>query len=134
MWKALERAAAADLVRALPQGLDTVVGDRGIRLSGGERQRVALARALLRAPQLLVLDEATSSLDTENERAIRSALDALRGELSILVIAHRLSTVRHADHVVVLDEGRVVERGAWDELVGRSEGRLRALVDAGVVD
>lgn len=131
---ALATAAAAEFVDALPSGIDTVVGDRGVRLSGGERQRIALARALLRRPQLLVLDEATSSLDTENERAIREALMSLHGQLTMLVIAHRLSTVRHADTVIVLDEGRVVERGAWEELAQRAGGRLRSLLDAGAVE
>ena len=134
LWSALNTAVARDFVASLPNGIDTVVGDRGVRLSGGERQRIALARALLRRPQLLVLDEATSSLDTENERAIREALAALHGQLTMLVIAHRLSTVRDADTVVVLDEGRVVEAGTWEELAARSDGRLRALLDAGTVE
>jgi ATP-binding cassette subfamily C protein len=131
LWAALGVAAASDFVAALADGLDTVVGDRGTRLSGGERQRLALARALLRRPELLVLDEATSSLDTEHELAIRTALAGLRGELTIIVIAHRLSTVSHADCIVVVDDGRVVEAGTWDELSLREQGRLRALIEAG---
>ncbi len=133
LWAALELAMAAGLVAGLPDGLDTVVGDRGGRLSGGERQRIALARALLREPQLLVLDEATSSLDSEHELAIRRALAGLRGRMTMLVIAHRLSTVSHADAIVVLDGGRVVEQGGWEELSRRGDGRLRALIDAGEV-
>ncbi len=133
MWEVLATAAAEDFVRRLPQGLDTVVGDRGARLSGGERQRIALARALLRRPDLLVLDEATSSLDTENERAIRTALTGLHGRTTLLLIAHRLSTVSNADTIVVLDAGRIVESGTWTDLAGRGEGRLRALIDAGAV-
>ena len=133
MWEVLATAAAEDFVRRLPQDLDTVVGDRGARLSGGERQRIALARALLRRPDLLVLDEATSSLDTENERAIRTALTGLHGRTTMLVIAHRLSTVSNADTIVVLDADRVVESGTWADLAGRDEGRLRALIDAGAV-
>mgnify|MGYP001616423148 CR=1 FL=1 len=97
LWQVLTLAAAADFVRALPLGLDTQVGERGIRLSGGERQRLALARALLRQPTLLVLDEATSALDSENERLIQTALQHLHGQMTVLVIAHRLSTVRAAD-------------------------------------
>lgn len=127
---ALQAAAAAEFVARLPQGLDTVVGDRGLRLSGGERQRLALARALLRRPALLVLDEATSSLDPENERFVQDALERLRGETTILVIAHRLSTVRAADRIHVLADGRLVESGSWAELVARDQGVFRALVDA----
>ena len=107
LWDALEKASARTFVSNLPQGLDTIVGDRGVKLSGGERQRIALARALLREPLLLLLDEATSSLDTENERHIQKALEKLQGKLTIVVIAHRLSTIENADHVVVLDQGKV---------------------------
>jgi ATP-binding cassette, subfamily C, bacterial len=124
------RLAAAGFVDDLPLGLATVVGDRGARLSGGERQRLALARALLRRPDLLVLDEATSSLDAENERAIRAALSSLRGELTILLIAHRLSTVSDTDEIVVLDKGRVAEAGTWAKL-SEVRGRLRSLIEAG---
>ena len=134
LWEALATAAATDFVGGLAEGLDTVVGDRGTRLSGGERQRVALARALLRRPDLLVLDEATSSLDTANERAIREALARLHGRTTMLVIAHRLSTVSHADTIVVLDHGRVVESGTWADLAARADGRLSALIDAGAVE
>ena len=126
MWTALE-ASAADFVARLPQGLDTIVGDRGVLLSGGERQRIALARALLRQPRLLVLDEATSSLDSENEELIRTAIDRLHGRTAILVISHRLSTVRNADAIHVLEQGRLVESGRWDELCLRPGGRFRAL-------
>jgi ATP-binding cassette, subfamily C, bacterial len=131
VWEALRMAAAADFVEQLPQGLETVVGDRGMRLSGGERQRLALARALLRNPDLLILDEATSSLDTENERAIRASLGALRGRTTILVIAHRLAAASEADQVVVLDAGRVVETGTWSELSRLPMGRLQSLIEAG---
>lgn len=134
LWVALKKAAADRFVEALPHGLDTIVGERGVRLSGGERQRIALARSLLRRPTLLILDEATSSLDTEHELAVRQALDALRGELTVLLIAHRLSTVRHADTIVVLDHGRVVEAGTWAKLSAMSRGRLRSLIDAGMVE
>lgn len=133
MWDCLAEAAADGFVGAFPDGLDSIVGDRGHRLSGGERQRIALARALLRQPDLLVLDEATSSLDTENERAIHGAFETLHGRLTMLVIAHRLSTVRRADHIVVLDGGRVVETGTWEELSERPSTRLFALIRAGAI-
>ncbi len=127
----LRTAAAAEFVARLPQGLDTVVGDRGVRLSGGERQRLTLARALLRRPTLLLLDEATSSLDHENERLIQQAIERLHGELTIVIIAHRLSTVQNADQVIVLDQGRVVECGAPAELAQREGGAFRKLMSAG---
>lgn len=118
IWASLEAAQVADLVRELPDGLDTVVGDRGYRLSGGERQRLAIARLLLKAPAVVVLDEATAHLDSESEAAVQWALDAaLRGRTS-LVIAHRLSTVRNADQILVLEAGRVVEAGTHEELLG----------------
>ena len=126
---ALESTAALDFVSALPQGLDTVVGDRGVRLSGGERQRIALARALLRNPTLLLLDEATSSLDTENERRIQRAVERLHGDITVVVIAHRLSTVSRADQVVLVDEGQVLETGTWKSLMQRPNGRVRALTE-----
>ena len=108
IWTALTQAAAADFVRALPNGLDTVVGEGGMRLSGGERQRLALARAFLRRPALLVLDEATSALDTTNEQLIQQALRNVHGNLTIVLIAHRLSTVQGADQVLTLDAGRLL--------------------------
>ena len=112
----LRLVSADEFVLKLPEGIDTFVGDRGILLSGGERQRLALARALLRQPSLLVLDEATSNLDSENERHILKTIDELRGKLTILVIAHRLSTIRNADTIYMMIKGKLVESGTWDEL------------------
>ena len=119
VWAALEAAQVARLVRALPDGLDTVVGDRGYRLSGGERQRLAIARLLLKAPSIVVLDEATAHLDSESESAVQQALDAALEGRTSLVIAHRLSTVRNADQILVLDEGRIVESGTHTDLLAR---------------
>ncbi|MFD1040640.1 ABC transporter ATP-binding protein [Virgibacillus byunsanensis] len=116
IWEALEFSSAGEFVGKLPDKLDTVIGDRGIKLSGGERQRLVLARAILRNPSILVLDEATSALDTENEAKIQEALDRLKGKMTIIVIAHRLSTIRNADQVVVLDEGEVIQQGGFTQL------------------
>jgi ATP-binding cassette subfamily C protein len=127
VWEALRLAAADGFVAALPDGLATQVGDRGVRLSGGERQRLALARALLRRPALLILDEATSALDAENERRIRDAIRALHGRMTILMITHRLPSVRDADVVHVVEAGRWVESGTWAELMERPAGRFRRL-------
>ncbi len=119
IWAALEAAQVARLVRSLSDGLDTVVGDRGYRLSGGERQRLAIARLLLKSPSIVVLDEATAHLDSESEAAVQRALDAALEGRTSLVIAHRLSTVRNADQILVLDDGRIVEFGTHTELLAR---------------
>jgi len=118
--EAAARAAIADeFIRALPEGYHTFLGERGVRLSGGQRQRVAIARAMLKNPPLLLLDEATSALDAESERMVQAALDSAMRDRTTLVIAHRLATVQKADHIVVLDHGRLVEQGTHAELVAQ---------------
>jgi ATP-binding cassette subfamily C protein CydCD len=116
---AVERAALAEFVDALPEGLETRVGERGVRLSGGQRQRVAIARAFLKDAPILILDEATSHLDAVNEQAVRHALEELMEDRTTVIIAHRLSTIRNADSIVVLDAGRVVETGSHEDLLRR---------------
>lgn len=128
--QALKMAAAEEFVSELPNGLETMLGDRGVRLSGGERQRLALARALLRQPSLLILDEATSALDSENEKRIHGAIEKLHGSVTILIITHRLSAVRSADVIYVLEKGRLIESGSWETLVDRENGRFNALYAA----
>ena len=117
--QAIERAALADFIATLPEGLDTKVGERGVQLSGGQRQRVAIARAFLKNAPVLILDEATSHLDAVSEAQVRNALAALMQERTTIVIAHRLSTIRDASMIAVLDRGRLVETGTHDALIAR---------------
>jgi ABC-type multidrug transport system fused ATPase/permease subunit len=116
IWRALEIAHLSNFIDSQPAKLDTLIGERGVRLSGGQRQRLGLARALFTRPKLLVLDEATSSIDTETEHAITEALNSLAGDTTIVTIAHRLSTVRRADQVVYLEAGRVISIGAFEQV------------------
>jgi ABC-type multidrug transport system fused ATPase/permease subunit len=132
-WKeAAERAAkianAHEFIQDMPEGYNTLIGDRGSRLSGGQRQRLSIARAILKNPPVLILDEATSALDSESERLVQEALEHLMKERTTLVVAHRLSTIRHADLICVVHEGRIVERGTHEQLYARG-GYYTKLVD-----
>jgi ABC-type multidrug transport system fused ATPase/permease subunit len=127
--EAARKANAWNFIQSFPEGLQTLVGDRGIQLSGGQRQRIAIARAVLRDPAILILDEATSSLDNESEKLVQEALDQLMKGRTSLVIAHRLSTIRNADKIVVLEQGRVTDTGTHEELIARPEGLYRKLVE-----
>jgi ATP-binding cassette, subfamily B, bacterial MsbA len=115
--RALEAACAVDFVREMPQGMDTVIGDRGVKLSGGQRQRLAIARALLKDPPILIFDEATSSLDSESEQLITQAISNLLAGRTVIIVAHRLSTIRKADMILVVEDGRIVETGGHDDLI-----------------
>jgi len=129
IWEALERAQARAVVEGLPQGLDTVLSERGRSLSGGERQRLSIARALIKAPPIIILDEATAALDAATEQLLAKALDEVMKNRTTFVIAHRLATVRHATSILVFDHGRVVENGTFEELVA-SGGKFAVLAKA----
>lgn len=132
MWKALE-FASANFVKDLPNRLDTILGDRGVKLSGGERQRLVLARAILRKPSILVLDEATSALDSENEAEIQEALEKLNGKMTIVVIAHRLSTIKNADQIIVLENGNIIQNGSFENLVADKQKTFNYLLEKQMV-
>ncbi|CAN0531743.1 unnamed protein product, partial [Laminaria digitata] len=117
IYEAAQRANALEFIEQMENGFDTVLGDRGVRLSGGQRQRVAIARALLRDPDILILDEATSALDSVSERQVQQSLEELMQGRTVIAIAHRLSTIENADKVIVLEDGKVVEQGSYDELL-----------------
>lgn len=131
--QAMERAQLTDLVATLPEGVNTSAGERGARLSGGQRQRIGIARALYRNPSLLVLDEATSALDNETERRLTDTIEALRGKVTVVVVAHRLSTVRHCDQFAFMDRGRVATLGTFDEVASQNPDFAR-LVKLGSLD
>lgn len=127
--EAANRAFASPFIEKNPNQYQTVIGDRGIRLSGGQRQRLFIARELYKNPNLLILDEATSSLDTESERFIQKSIDALKGSMTVVIIAHRLSTIKNADYIYLLDEGKVIEQGAYEDLLKGGNTRFRQMVE-----
>jgi len=131
--QAAERAGLGELLDELPEGLDTLVGERGHTLSGGQRQRVAIARALLAEPRILILDDATSSVDARTEAAIREGLEEALSGRTTFIVAHRLSTISLADEIVVMDEGRIVDRGGHEELLERCD-LYREIADHGLAD
>jgi len=131
--QACELANADEFIRSFPDNYDTFVGDRGVRLSGGQRQRIALARAILRKPELLILDEATSSLDTQSERSIQDAIEKISQQTTVVVVAHRLSTISKADYVYVLGNGQIIEEGPYDSLIKKS-GHLNNMIRLQTLD
>ncbi len=127
---ASQKAYVEEFIRTRPAGFDSIVGDRGNQLSGGQRQRIALARAFLRKPELLILDEATSSLDSESEKFIQAAIEELKGKTTIIVIAHRLNTLKICDRILVLEKGKIVEQGDWGELANNHASRFKSFLEA----
>jgi subfamily B ATP-binding cassette protein MsbA len=130
LGKIMDAARAANahtFISQMPNGYESVIGERGVKISGGERQRLALARAILKNPPLLILDEATSALDTESEILVQEAIERLMAGRTSIVIAHRLSTVQHADRIVVIEDGKIVETGKHGELIGKTRGLYRKL-------
>ena len=126
--EAAEQACASGFIDEMPKGYDTIVGDRGIRLSGGQKQRISLARELYKKPKLLILDEATSSLDSESEKYIQNSIDALKGNMTVIIIAHRLSTIKNVDYIYVIEKGKIIENGTYDKLIKIDDGKFSKMI------
>ena len=129
LMQAIKSAHLQDMIQDLPEGLDTMLGERGLTLSGGQRQRVAIARAMLRNSPIVILDEATSALDNESEAIVQKAMDNLVQNRTVFIIAHRLSTIKNADRIAVINEGELVELGSHDELMNIENGQYKALYE-----
>ena len=129
LMEAIKSAHLQDMIQELPDGLDTLLGERGLTLSGGQRQRVAIARAMLRNAPIVILDEATSALDNESEAIVQKAMDNLMKDRTVFIIAHRLSTIKNADRIAVINEGELVELGTHEELMNIQDGQYKALYD-----
>ena len=123
------KARIDNFIDSLEDGYNTIVGDRGVRLSGGQRQRLFIARELFKDPQLLILDEATSSLDSESERHIQKSIDVLKGKMTVVIIAHRLSTIRNVDYIYLLDKGKVLEHGTYEELLKQNNSNFQKMIN-----
>ncbi|MFT7346933.1 MAG: ABC-type multidrug transport system fused ATPase/permease subunit, partial [Cryomorphaceae bacterium] len=135
--EAAEKANAMEFITTFPEGLETLVGERGVQLSGGQRQRIAIARAVLRDPCVLILDEATSSLDSKSERLVQDALEELMKGRTAIVIAHRLSTIRNASKIIVLEDGEIVETGSHSDLMSNKDGlytKLQEMQQVNLID